>query len=70
MKIVVRKLWEICLITERILDFENDCDELRKYKTIKSNLLYRVSNAYTLSDSRGNANTLEGDVIGRCGINV
>jgi len=63
-------LWEIYLIAERILDFENDCDQLRKYKTIKRNWLYNISHAYKQSDSPGNINILESDGIGHCGKNV
>jgi hypothetical protein len=70
MKILVRKMWKIYLITERILAFESDCDQLRKYKTIKRNWLYNVSRAYIQGDSRGNVSILEDDGIGHCGKNV
>jgi hypothetical protein len=63
-------LWEIYLIAERILDFENDCDQLRKYKAIRCNWLYNVAHASKQSESGGNVNILEGDDIGHCAKNA
>jgi hypothetical protein len=62
-------LWEIYLIDERILDFENDCVQLRKYKSIKRNWL-NVSHAYKQTDSQGNVSILESDGIIHCGKDV